>query len=153
MKCGGLSQYDLPYLLHPAATSALIVGAGTGNDAAGALRHGVETITAVEIDPAIIALGRRYHPEHPYDSERTKVVNDDARSFFATTGDRYEVISFGLLDSHTTTSMTNARLDHYVYTKESLQRRENCWRTVASWSSASRRRSRISPTGWREPWN
>ena len=34
----GLSQYDLPYLLHPGTTSALIVGAGTGNDAAGAAR-------------------------------------------------------------------------------------------------------------------
>ena len=30
------------------------------------------------------------------------------------------MIVFGLLDSHTTTAMTNARLDHYVYTKESL---------------------------------
>jgi hypothetical protein len=50
------------------------------------------------------------------------VVNDDARSFFARTTDRYDVISFGLLDSHTTTAMTNARLDHYVYTRESLER-------------------------------
>jgi hypothetical protein len=32
------------------------------------------------------------------------------------------LIVFGLLDSHTTTSMTNARLDHYVYTRESLTR-------------------------------
>ena len=30
------------------------------------------------------------------------------------------MIAFGLLDSHTTTAMTNARLDHYVYTRESL---------------------------------
>ena len=35
--------------------------------------------------------------------------------------ERFDVISFGLLDSHTTTSMTNARLDHYVYTRESLE--------------------------------
>ena len=116
----GLSQYDLPFLFHPRPRTALLVGAGTGNDAAGALRHGVERITAVEIDPAIIDLGRRYHPERPYDSSRVKLVNDDARAFFATTKDRFDVIVFGLLDSHTTTAMTNARLDHYVYTKESL---------------------------------
>src|SRR5205823_8152884 len=50
------------------------------------------------------------------------LVNDDARSFFAGSHERFDVISFGLLDSHTTTAMTNARLDHYVYTRESLRR-------------------------------
>jgi spermidine synthase len=117
----GLSQYDIPFLLHANPRKALLVGAGTGNDAAGALRHGVEQITAVEIDPKIIDFGRRYHPEKPYDSPRVRVVNDDARSFFATCEDRFDVIVFGLLDSHTTTAMTNAGLDHYVYTKESVQ--------------------------------
>ena len=117
----GLSQYDIPFLLHPRPRKVLLVGAGTGNDAAGALRHGVEQVTAVEIDPQIIDLGRRHHPERPYDSPKVKLVNDDARSFFATCKDRFDVIVFGLLDSHTTTAMTNARLDHYVYTRESLQ--------------------------------
>ena len=118
----GFSQYDLPLLFHPHPQSFLIVGAGTGNDAAGGLRHGVPQITAVEIDPAIIALGRKLHPERPYDSPNVRLVNDDARSFFATSGEKYDVIAFGLLDSHTTTSMTNARLDHYVYTRESIAR-------------------------------
>jgi spermidine synthase len=116
----GLSQYDIPYLLHPSPKTALIVGAGSGNDAAGALRNNVEKVTAVEIDPAIIAIGKQFHPEKPYSSPHVQVINDDARSFFATTSEKYDVISFGLLDSHTTTAMTNARLDHYVYTKESI---------------------------------
>lgn len=118
----GLSQYDIPLLLHPNPRSYLVVGAGAGNDAAGGVRHGVARITAVEIDPAIIALGRSYHPEQPYVSSSVEVVNDDARSFFATSGETFDVIAFGLLDSHTTTAMTNARLDHYVYTEESLAR-------------------------------
>jgi spermidine synthase len=116
----GYSQYDLPPRLHPDPRSMLIVGAGSGNDVAGALRNGVRSVTAVEIDPAIIDIGRRLHPERPYDDPRVRLVTDDARSFFATTTDRYDVIAFGLLDSHTTTAMTNARLDHYVYTRESL---------------------------------
>lgn len=118
----GYSQYDIPLLLHPHPQKMLIVGAGSGNDASGALRHGVKEVTAVEIDPAIIALGRRYHPEQPYASGSVKLVNDDARSFFATATQKYDVISFSLLDSHTTTAMTNARLDHYVYTRESISR-------------------------------
>jgi spermidine synthase len=115
-----LSQYDIPFLLHPNPRTALLVGAGSGNDAAGALRQNVQKVVAVDIDPAIIALGKELHPEKPYSSPNVIIVNDDARSFFATTNDTYDVIAFGLLDSHTTTAMTNARLDHYVYTKESI---------------------------------
>lgn len=99
----------------------LVVGAGTGNDVAGMLRNGARHITAVDIDPVILSFGRRYHPERPYDSERVDLVTADARSFFARTPDRYDVIAFGFLDSHTTTSLTNARLDHYVYTIESFE--------------------------------
>jgi len=117
----GLSQYDLPMLFQPGAEQVLIVGAGAGNDTAGALRGGARHVTAVEIDPAIVALGRQRHPEHPCDDERVRVVVDDARSFFATTEQKFDLVVFGLLDSHTTTAMTNARLDHYVYTLESLR--------------------------------
>jgi spermidine synthase len=118
----GFSQYDIPLLLHPNPKTMLIVGAGAGNDAAAALRHNVKHITAVEIDPAILSIGMRYHPERPYASPNVAIVNDDARSFFATCKGRYDIISFGLLDAHTTTNMTNARLDHYVYTQESIKR-------------------------------
>jgi len=118
----GFSHLDIPFLLHPNPQSSLIVGAGTGNDVASALRHEVKEVTAVEIDPAVIYLGRKYHPESPYSSPKVRVVNDDARSFFANSKNRYDVISFGFLDSHTTTSMTNARLDHYVYTREGLEK-------------------------------
>lgn len=117
-----MSQYDIPLRLHESPHDVLIVGAGSGNDAAGALRNGAQRVTAVEIDPAIVELGRRYHPEKPYQSPCINVVIDDARSHFATTKEKYDLIVFGLLDSHTTTTMTNARLDHYVYTTESFRR-------------------------------
>lgn len=116
----GYSQYDLPPKLHPNPTKGLVVGAGSGNDVAGMLRNGVKEVVAVEIDPVIIEYGRKVHPEKPYDHPGVRVVTDDARSFFATTPERFDVIAFGLLDSHTTTAMTNARLDHYVYTRESI---------------------------------
>jgi hypothetical protein len=116
----GLTRYDIPLMLHPNPQNYLIVGAGSGNDAAGGVRYGARSITAVEIDPAIVSIGRRFHPEQPYASPSVRVVTNDARSFFATTSEKYDVISFSLLDSHTTTAMTNARLDHYVYTRESI---------------------------------
>lgn len=116
----GYSQYDIPALLHPSPRSVLVVGAGSGNDAAGALRNGAGRVVAVEIDPGIIDYGRQLHPERPYGDPHCEVVNDDARSYFATCKETFDVIVFGLLDSHTTNAMTNARLDHYVYTVESL---------------------------------
>jgi hypothetical protein len=74
----GFSQYDIPLLLHPDPQSFLIIGAGSGNDAAGGVRHGVKDITAVDIDPVIIDIGRKFHPELPYASPTVHVVNDDA---------------------------------------------------------------------------
>jgi spermidine synthase len=121
-KLRGLSQYDLPCKFHPNPGSVLVVGAGSGNDVAGVLRTGAKRVVAVEIDPVIIEIGRKYNPEQPYADPRVTVVNDDARSYFATTAEKFDVIVFGLLDSHTTTAMTNARLDHYVYTRESIAR-------------------------------
>lgn len=118
----GLGQYDIPALLHPDPKKILVVGAGAGNDAAGLLRQGARKITAVEIDPAIVKFGRFYHPENPYRSQRVNVVIDDARSFFAGAKEKFDLIICSLLDSHTTTAMTNARLDHYVYTLESFTR-------------------------------
>jgi SAM-dependent methyltransferase len=118
-----LSLYELPYRLlsHP-AKDVLIVGAGTGNDVAAALRHGAEHIDAVEIDPLILQLGRRIHPEHPYASPRVTLHNDDARAFFKKTGNFYDLIVFGYLDSHTLLSAySSVRLENNIYTLQSLQ--------------------------------
>jgi len=115
-------SYNLPYRLRPAGSHVLIVGAGMGNDAAAALRNGAGHVDAVEIDPAILAEGRKLHPERPYDDPRVTAIVDDARSFFKKSIGRYDVISFGLLDSHTLLSgLSSVRLDSFVYTLESFQ--------------------------------
>jgi SAM-dependent methyltransferase len=115
-------HYHLPYLFANQLDDVLIVGAGSGNDAAGAVRNGVRHIDAVEIDPRIIDIGKKLHPERPYWSERVNVVNDDARSFFHRTNKSYDLVVFGLLDSHTLSSnLSNVRLDNFVYTMESIE--------------------------------
>ena len=116
------ANYELPYSLVPNPASVLIVGAGTGNDVAAALRHGADHVDAVEIDPVIVQLGQKYHPEHPYDSPGVSVFVDDARAFFGKTPNHYDLIVFAYLDSHTLfSSFSSLRLDNYVYTLESLQ--------------------------------
>ena len=125
----GVASYDFPYRLVPRPERVLVVGAGTGNDVAAALRHGAEHVDAVEIDPVLVKLGRKYHPEHPYDSDRVAVVVDDARAFFKRAEQKYDLIVFGYLDSHTLlTSFSALRLDDYVYTLESFHEARNLLR-------------------------
>ena len=99
----------------------LIVGAGSGNDVAAALRAGAKQVQAVEIDPTIVEIGRGRHPNRPYASRQVSIAVDDARAFFRRPSGPYDLVWFGLLDSHTTPSAyANVRLDHFVYTQESF---------------------------------
>ncbi len=121
-----LLTYDFPHLVHPGAKDVLIVGAGTGNDVASALRNGAERVDAVEIDPKILAIGRALHPEKPYDSPKVSIHEDDARAFLKKTKRRYDLVVFAYLDSHTLLANSSSlRLDNYVYTIESLREAKN----------------------------
>ncbi|HEY9785534.1 MAG TPA: hypothetical protein V6D17_09050, partial [Candidatus Obscuribacterales bacterium] len=56
------SQYSFPLKLKPAADDVLIIGAGAGQDASQALKLGAKNIDAVEIDPVIIDIGKKFNP-------------------------------------------------------------------------------------------
>lgn len=115
--------YHLPYwFLEKRPETALILGAGTGNDVAVALDEGVERIDAVEIDPVIFEIGEELHPNHPYSSERVTMHNTDARVFLNQTDEKYDLIVYGTLDSMTKLSaLSSVRLDNYVYTVEGIR--------------------------------
>jgi hypothetical protein len=114
--------YDFPYKVHPALANVAVVGAGTGNDVAAALRAGAGHVEAIEIDPAILLTGNLSHPEKPYSNARVHGVVNDARSFLRTTEQTFDLIVYGLLDSHTLLSQgSSVRLDSFVYTVEGLR--------------------------------
>lgn len=117
------SHYVLPHRLVGPRDRALVVGSGAGNDVAAALAAGVRRVDAVEIDPSIVRLGRERHPNRPYSSPAVRVTVDDARAAFRLAPEgAYDLVWFGLLDSHTTPSAwANVRLDHFVYTRESFE--------------------------------
>ena len=116
-----MSHYLMPYELVGKRNRVLVVGAGSGNDVAAALVSGAESVEAVEIDPLILEWGKAYHPDRPYGSPLVNLAIDDARAFFRRATGPYDMIWFGLLDSHTNPSAyTNVRLDHFVYTRESF---------------------------------
>jgi spermidine synthase len=115
------SSYDSPFQFAQSVNRVLIIGSGAGNDIAAALRHGASHIDAVEIDPVISTLGTRLHPERPYSSPKVHLITNDARNFLRQNHDKYDVIIFGLLDSHTEFSgYSNVRVDNYVYTEQSF---------------------------------
>lgn len=115
-------HYDLPYHFKPSPGRVLVVGAGTGNDVAAAVRAGAGSIDAVEIDPAILEFGRLLHPDAPYQDPSVRAVVDDARAFIRHAEGGYDLIVYGLLDSHTLLSnKAGVRLDSYVYTVEAFR--------------------------------
>lgn len=121
-----MMSYNLIYRLIPRPKNVLVVGAGTGNDVAAALRNGAAHVDAVEIDPQIAEIGKRFHPEQPYSDPRVNLIIDDARSYFNRTDKRYDLIVFGALDSHTLNSaLSNIRIDNYVYTVGSFREARN----------------------------
>lgn len=127
-KCDDLSTksvidyYELPYLFVKSPENVLILGSGMGNDVAYAIKMGAKRIDAVEIDPKIIDIGRKYHPNQSYKDQRVNAIAEDARSFTKNTKNTYDLIIFGTLDSHGLFSqMSSLKMENYVYTLESIK--------------------------------
>jgi hypothetical protein len=115
------NKYGLPYQIKKPA-KVLILGSGLGNDVAIANLHGVKQIDAVEIDPTILKLGQKLHPNKPYNNPNVRVYVDDARSFLKKNHEQYDMIVLATLDSHALLSgLSTIRLDSFVYTQESLR--------------------------------
>ena len=117
-----VGYYELPFKTAKALDQVAIVGAGSGNDIAAALRNHAGHVDAVEIDPAIRDLGLENHPEHPYADPHVRSIINDARNFFRSTHTSYDAIVYGVLDSHIVVSHgANMRVDSFVYTQEGLK--------------------------------
>ncbi|MCO5170432.1 MAG: hypothetical protein M9894_29195 [Planctomycetes bacterium] len=117
-----LERHALPHLVRPGARTALVLGAGGGLDVEAVLLHGVAEVDAVDIDPGLIALARRWSANGVYHDPRVRVHADDARAFLERDTRTYDCVVYGLLDSQALFStMSNVRLDGYVYTLEGLR--------------------------------
>ncbi len=114
--------YRFPFCLlpHQNLNNVLIVGAGLGQNVLAGIDCNAKHIDAVEIDPVILELGKKYNPY--YHNPKVRLINDDARHYINTTKEKYDLIIFGFLDSHAVAGQgSSVRLDCYVYTKESIE--------------------------------
>lgn len=117
-------QYFLPYARASVASldDILIVGAGSGTDVAIALAEGAGHVDAVEIDPALVEIGRERNPDRPYQDPRVSVHVNDGRAFLEQTDARYDLILFALPDSLTLVSgQASLRLESYLFTREAME--------------------------------
>jgi SAM-dependent methyltransferase len=116
--------YDQLYKWFPGRTydEVLIVGAGSGTDAAIALANGAEHVDAVEIDREIQKLGIDHHPNRPYQDPRVTRIENDGRAYLRGTDKQYDLVIFALPDSLTLVSTTaNIRLESFLFTDEAFQ--------------------------------
>jgi SAM-dependent methyltransferase len=124
--------YALPHALNRDAGGApfenvLVIGAGSGNDVSRALQWGAKHVDAVEIDPVIYELGKRHHPDHPYDDPRVTVHLDDGRNFLRATQQKYDLVIYALVDSLVLhSSYSNIRLESYLFTRQAFADVQRC---------------------------
>lgn len=117
------SFYFFPYrhVSRRSLRNVLVIGAGTGNDVGVALSEGARHVDAVEIDPDLVALGRRYG--RAYHSPRVSLHVDDGRAFLQDSARRYSLILYALPDSLTALSGQSAPvgLENYLLTTQAVQ--------------------------------
>jgi predicted methyltransferase len=85
----------LPLLMKPDATRYANIGFGSGLTAETLLSHGgPRQVDTIEIEPAMVSGARSFVPRviRPYRDPRSNIVIEDAKSFFARHGKRYDVI-------------------------------------------------------------
>jgi hypothetical protein len=90
-----------------------------------ALAHGVERVTAVELDDNISQLVSEAYPAfagHLYQHEQVELVTAEARGFLASGQRRYDLISLSMFDSYSASSAgLYALSESYLYTTEALR--------------------------------
>ena len=103
-----------PMLEHPNPKKILLIGGGAGGALKEVLKHPVDKVTYVELDPKIIEVSRKYLPREDLealDDPRVDVVMADGRFFIKECVERYDVVIVNLPEPST------AQLNRF-YTQE-----------------------------------
>ncbi len=84
----------LPMLLHREPLRVLVIGMGSGITAGAVLRHPVQRLDIVELEPAVLEASRYFLPIHGdvLKDARTRVIVADGRNYMTTTRETYDAI-------------------------------------------------------------
>ncbi|MGQ9640148.1 MAG: hypothetical protein ACUVUB_06870, partial [Candidatus Bathyarchaeia archaeon] len=81
-----------PMLLHPSPRRVLLIGGGIGGPIGEILKHPVEEVYYIELDPLIIQIGNRYAPSQAFDDPKVKVEYVDGRLFVKESEGGFDVV-------------------------------------------------------------
>ena len=97
-----------------------VIGAGGGAEVLSALAHGAREVTAVELNPQMIALVRRW--SDVYEDRRVRVVNAEARRFIRETDQRFDAVQIAMVGSHGASAAgVQALSESYLYTIDAMR--------------------------------
>jgi hypothetical protein len=101
----------------------LILGSGAGKDVLQALLAGSQQVTAVEINPAMVALTRKHadYNGNILDFPGVQTVVADGRDYVASSPDSYDMIYLNLVYAQAPTPGSNALSESYIFTTEALR--------------------------------
>ena len=88
----------------PDAKKVLLIGGGASEITAEILKHPVDKIDYVELDPLVISFSKKLLRNHPFyrlDDKRVNVINADGRYFIKNTDTRYDAIIISLPNPYT----------------------------------------------------
>ena len=91
-------------LEHPDPRKVLLIGGAAGGLLEEALKHPVEKIDYIELDPLIIKMAKDYLPQEysrPLSNPRAFAIFEDARRYIKRTDKKYDVIIIDLGDPYT----------------------------------------------------
>lgn len=120
----------LPFASGP-LDKVLILGSGAGKDIVEALLAGSKDITAIEINPAMVDLTRRYSDYNGgiLDYPGVKTVVDDARNYVERSQDLYDLLYMNLVYAQAAQPASAALTESYSFTVEAFQA---YWHRLAS---------------------
>jgi hypothetical protein len=113
----------LPYELEK-VDNTLVIGGGGGEDILVAFAGGSEKVTAVELNPLIVAAAKRSGSEsgNLYERDNVELFIDDGRRFISSTDEKYDAIVIKLVDSWAAQLAGGYALsENYLYTTEAFQ--------------------------------
>jgi SAM-dependent methyltransferase len=85
------------------------------------LARGARDVDAVEIDPAILGLGRDLNPARPYSDRRVTTHVQDGRAYLRSADGEYDLVVYAVTDSLALVSNTaNLRLESFLFTREAF---------------------------------
>lgn len=84
----------LPLLVRPDASTALVIGWGSGVSVGAALAYPIDRVTAVELEPAVVEASTFFEGVNgrPLQDPRTELLINDGRNLLAATDRRFDVI-------------------------------------------------------------